>query len=140
MTGMFVGWFDDDPKKPAKVKLLKGLERYREKFGESASLVLVNAKDACTVQDVEVRVVEYVRPNNFWVGRREHMTVGATVQIASTDPENHREPLALLAPIHSTASTPGTASQRLTAARGSGWTRRRAGRRWRGLGSGLGAG
>lgn len=68
---MFLGWFDDTPKKATQDKLAEALERYGEKFGDQPNLVLVNAKDAIEYPGLEVRTVEYVRPNHFWIGKRE---------------------------------------------------------------------
>jgi hypothetical protein len=66
---MFLGWFDDTPKKSISQKLAEAVERYEEKFGETPSLCLVNANNATTYDGLEVRVADYVRPNHFWVGR-----------------------------------------------------------------------
>ncbi|HKP52176.1 MAG TPA: hypothetical protein VJ183_05945 [Chloroflexia bacterium] len=66
---MFLGWFDDTPKKSVSQKLAEAIERYEEKFGVSPSLCLVNANNVTTYDGLEVRVADYVRPNHFWVGR-----------------------------------------------------------------------
>lgn len=117
MTGMFQGWFDDDPKTPASEKVVGGLERYRVKFGTPADLVLVNTKDACSVRDVEVRAVEYVRPNNFWVGRREALPPMPTE--APQPPQEPPTPLALLALIQHDFDT---YDRRIAADGTEGWT------------------
>jgi hypothetical protein len=70
---MFLGWFDDTPKKSAAAKIEEAVERYTGKFGESPNICLVNAADAATLNGIDVRVVEYVRPNHFWVGRDESL-------------------------------------------------------------------
>lgn len=75
---MFLGWFDDTPKKSAADKLEEAVERYRGRFGESPDLCLINEKDATTRDGIEVRVVEYVRPNHFWVGKAEALPPSAT--------------------------------------------------------------
>ncbi|HEY0071861.1 MAG TPA: hypothetical protein VGE04_18020 [Chloroflexia bacterium] len=74
---MFLGWFDDTPKKSAAEKLDEAVERYLAKFGEKPDLCLVNQKDATTHAGMEVKVVEYVRPNHFWVGKASALTTGA---------------------------------------------------------------
>ncbi|HET6312887.1 MAG TPA: hypothetical protein VFH60_03550 [Chloroflexia bacterium] len=83
---MFLGWFDDTPKKAAAEKLEEAVERYVAKFGEAPDLCLVNQKDATTHAGVEVKVVEYVRPNHFWVGKASALPggtgVGSIVQAA----------------------------------------------------------
>ncbi len=76
---MFLGWFDDTPKKSSSAKLEEALARYLAKFGEQADLCLVSAEDApCPgAEGVEVHAVGYVRPNHFWVGKAESLPVGA---------------------------------------------------------------
>ena len=68
---MFLGWFDDTPKKSVAEKIREAVERYIAKFGEAPNVCLVNAGDAIAYDGVEVRTVEYVRPNHFWVGKVE---------------------------------------------------------------------
>ncbi len=66
---MFLGWFDDTPKKSVMQKLTEAVERYEEKFGEAPNLCLVNANNITEYSGLEMRVADYVRPNHFWVGR-----------------------------------------------------------------------
>jgi hypothetical protein len=66
---MFLGWFDDTPKKSVAQKLAEAVERYVDKFGEAPNLCLVNSANLTTYDGLEVRVADYVRPNHFWVGR-----------------------------------------------------------------------
>jgi len=66
---MFLGWFDDTPKKSVAQKLAEAIERYEAKFGESPNLCLLNATNEVKYDGLEVRVTDYVRPNHFWVGR-----------------------------------------------------------------------
>ncbi len=68
---MFLGWFDDDRKKTAKTKIEEAIERYVAKFGENPNLCLLNQADMTNYDGLEVKVVSYVRPNHFWVGRAE---------------------------------------------------------------------
>ncbi len=79
---MFLGWFDDTRGKPVGDKLQEAVERYQQKFGELPDLCLVNARDAVGYPGVEVRVVEYVRPNHFWVGKASALPggIGSLVQ------------------------------------------------------------
>jgi hypothetical protein len=74
---MFLGWFDDTRKKDPKEKIEEAAERYAAKFGEAANLCLLNAADATTMDGFEIKVVDYVRPNHFWVGRAEGASTGA---------------------------------------------------------------
>ena len=66
---MFLGWFDDTPKKSVQAKLEEAVERYVAKFGEAPDICLVSAADATQYPGLDVRVADYVRPNHFWVGR-----------------------------------------------------------------------
>ncbi|MFL5735626.1 MAG: hypothetical protein ACJ78Q_20915 [Chloroflexia bacterium] len=68
---MFLGWFDDTPKKSVVEKIKEAVERYMVKFGEAPNVCLVSPGEVVTVDGVEVKAVEYVRPNHFWVGRVE---------------------------------------------------------------------
>jgi hypothetical protein len=68
---MFLGWFDDTPKKSVAEKIQEAVERYVSKFDETPNVCLVNAGDLITYEGLEVKAVEYVRPNHFWVGRVE---------------------------------------------------------------------
>ena len=77
---MFLGWFDDTPKKSVQTKIEEAVERYIAKFGEDPNVCLVNSADAATVKNLEIRPVAYVRPNHFWVGRDEALL--ATAQAA----------------------------------------------------------
>jgi hypothetical protein len=74
---MFLGWFDDTPKKSTADKLAEAIERYEAKFGEAPDLCLVNERDVVVRDGLEVRAVEYVRPNHFWVGRSEALPAQA---------------------------------------------------------------
>ncbi len=77
---MFLGWFDDTPKKSVSDKIEEAVERYLDKFGETPNICLVNAVNVTAFKDLEVRAVEYVRPNHFWVGKDE--TVALSPQAA----------------------------------------------------------
>jgi hypothetical protein len=68
---MFLGWFDDDRKKTPKSKIEEAIERYVAKFGDNPTLCLLNQADLTAYDGLEVKVVSYVRPNHFWVGRAD---------------------------------------------------------------------
>jgi len=70
---MFLGWFDDTRKKVPHEKIEEAVERYIAKFGTHPNLCLLNAADATKFDGMEVKVVDYVRPNHFWVGRADGM-------------------------------------------------------------------
>lgn len=74
---MFLGWFDDTPKKSVSDKIEEAVERYAAKFGEAPNICLVNASNVTAFKDLKVRAVEYVRPNHFWVGKEETVSTGA---------------------------------------------------------------
>lgn len=67
---MFLGWFDDSPKKSAAAKIEEAIAAYVERFKVRPTLVLVNEADrAVEVKGVTVRIPGYIRVNNFWLGR-----------------------------------------------------------------------
>ena len=68
---MYLGWFDDDRKKTPKIKIEEAVERYVAKFGDKPTLCLLNQADLTSYDGLEVKVVSYVRPNHFWVGRAD---------------------------------------------------------------------
>lgn len=65
---MYLGWFDDTPKKPAQAKIAEACAAYLARFGVRPNVVLVNAADLVAVEGVTVRAVGYIRVNNFWIG------------------------------------------------------------------------
>ncbi len=65
---MFLLWYDDTKKKPVEAKILEGIERYIERFGETPNLCLINPSQAVQAQGIIVRPTTYVRPNNYWIG------------------------------------------------------------------------
>jgi hypothetical protein len=65
---MYLGWFDDNGKKPAEEKVREAMAAYVERFRTAPNIVLVNAADAVEITGVRVRVEGYIRRNNFWVG------------------------------------------------------------------------
>jgi hypothetical protein len=68
---VFLGWQDTTPRKAPDLKIAEGAARYAEKFGLPATLCLLNQADATTIEGLEVRVVGYVQPNSFWIGRSD---------------------------------------------------------------------
>lgn len=66
---MFLGWFDDNPKKAADVKIGEAINAYVERFKVAPNIVLVNEADRPIASlNVTVRVESYIRRNNFWIG------------------------------------------------------------------------
>jgi hypothetical protein len=66
---MYLGWFDDNPKKAATDKAWEAIAAYREKFGSAPTVILVNEADkGIEIGGIVVRSEGYIRRNNFWVG------------------------------------------------------------------------
>jgi hypothetical protein len=69
---MYMGWYDDTPKKPTDRKVDEALAAYAARFGRTAGVVLVNAADLCQRADVLVVTGESqavpVQRNTFLVG------------------------------------------------------------------------
>ena len=68
---MFLLWYDDTKKKPAEEKILEGVRRYIERFGETPNVCLVHPSEAVSAQGLMIRPTAYVRPNNYWIGVEE---------------------------------------------------------------------
>ena len=65
---MFLIWYDDTKKKPTEAKIVEGVQRYLERFGEAPNVCLVNPSQAVSAAGLEVRPTPYVRANNYWLG------------------------------------------------------------------------
>ncbi|MBA2518684.1 MAG: hypothetical protein H0V24_03380 [Chloroflexia bacterium] len=79
---MFLGWYDPDRKKPARQKVLEGIERYVEKFGAEPELVLTSELDAAELLSpakktqlpapaLPVRTVAYIPRWTFYIGSED---------------------------------------------------------------------
>lgn len=68
---MYLGWFDDNPKKPATTKIAEACAAYLDRFKTRPNVVLVNPADLVDVVGVAVRAVGYIRVDNFWIGRED---------------------------------------------------------------------
>lgn len=87
---MFLGWFDDDRKKPVVQKIQEGIERYVAKWEKAPLLVLLNQKDADKLAtqptpmiSLDLRVVSTVAPNNFLIGEEDTQEVQYELRGAS---------------------------------------------------------
>lgn len=70
---LYLGWFDDNPKKTVTVKIEEAIGAYVDRFRARPAEVLVNVGDLgelAQVDGVPVRSEGYIRRNNFWVGER----------------------------------------------------------------------
>ena len=74
---MYLGWFDDDRKKTAHTKIEEAFERYVSKFGGAPTYCLCNVADAVEYEGLEVKGVQHVRPNHFWIGADEAKELAA---------------------------------------------------------------
>jgi hypothetical protein len=67
---LFLGWFDDSPKKLAVLKIEEAIAAYVERFKVRPTLVLVNEADrAVEVKGVTVRAEGRIGRNTFQIGR-----------------------------------------------------------------------
>lgn len=65
---MYLGWHDSNKKKPTQQKVAEATERYEEKTGRRATLVLMNPKDVVEIAGLTVRTADYVATNTFLIG------------------------------------------------------------------------
>ena len=65
---MFLLWYDDTKKKATEEKILEGVQRYKERFGENPNVCLVNPSQAVNAQGLIIRPTAHVRPNYYWIG------------------------------------------------------------------------
>ena len=66
---MYLGWFDDNPKKSVTDKAKEAIAAYHDRFGYSPTVILVNEADQhIELGGIVIRVEGYIRRNNFWVG------------------------------------------------------------------------
>lgn len=65
-------WLDTDSKRSLEEKVQRAVEYYREKYGRSPDLCLVNtgafAEEEIKVGAVKVQRTRRVLPHHFWVG------------------------------------------------------------------------
>lgn len=68
---MFLIWYDNDRKRALPDKVRAAAERYRERFGDAPTLVLLNPADAADRDELAgltVRTTVLVSPNHLYVG------------------------------------------------------------------------
>ncbi len=71
---MFLIWFDNDRKRPLKMKVQAAAERYQERFGSAPELVLLNPAQAGVeeaIAGIPVRTTPLVSPDHFYVGAED---------------------------------------------------------------------
>ena len=72
---MYLGWFDDNPKKAPALKIEEAIHAYVDRFKTRPNVVLVNEADRAEIKGVLVRSEGYIRRNNFWVGWEDAIQV-----------------------------------------------------------------
>jgi hypothetical protein len=65
---MYLGWYDDTPKKASSLKITEAIEAYVKRFRLRPNVVIVNEVDKIDLDGVQVRSESYMVRNNFWVG------------------------------------------------------------------------
>ena len=71
---MYLGWYDPEKKKPARLKLEEAIERYVEKFGLPPVTCLTNDAEAAELAadpkapDLPTRGVAFIPRHTFYVG------------------------------------------------------------------------
>lgn len=75
---MFLGWYDPDKKKPARLKLVDARNRYVEKFGSEPEACLTSHPDAdelnedsLTAQTMIVKGIHYIPRYTYYVGQED---------------------------------------------------------------------
>lgn len=68
---MYLGWYDDNAKKPVAQKIAEAAQAYVARFGAPPTVVLCNERDVADVVGMTVRAETYIRINNFWLGMIE---------------------------------------------------------------------
>ena len=64
-------WLDDDKRVPLDDKIRRAADYYKEKYGRSPNLCMVNSAmldDERNVGKIRVLPMRNVLPNHFWVG------------------------------------------------------------------------
>ena len=72
---MYFVWYDDNPKKTISAKIDDAVLRYKQKYGKSPKICMLNEKTesadyaaVSTSTKLEVLPTKYVRQNYFWIG------------------------------------------------------------------------
>ena len=83
-TGML--WFDNDPKKSLNLKIQQAVDYYRNKYGCSPNLCLVNPgnlvksnqpSETSSLGSVMIRPFRSVLPGHLWIGMEDKNTAVA---------------------------------------------------------------
>lgn len=83
-TGMM--WFDNDPKTSLDVKIQKAADYYRQKYGRTPDICLVNPgmldntkpeANSRQTGKITIRPLRSVLPGHLWIGINEKLPTGA---------------------------------------------------------------
>lgn len=87
---MYLGWYDPDRKKHARLKLAAAIERYEEKFGRTPSCCLTSPQDAADLAEtsrkfpgeppLQVVARPYIARWTFYIGEELDTAVDAIAQ------------------------------------------------------------
>jgi len=66
---IYLGWFDDNAKKPVPTRIAEAVERYIQRFGQQPNVVLVSDREGVEIAGLKVRPTHHIRPNNYQIGR-----------------------------------------------------------------------
>jgi hypothetical protein len=64
----YLGWFDDNPKRPAAQRIADACAAYARRCGQRATVVLVNEADKNAPATVPLRAVAWVRKDHYFAG------------------------------------------------------------------------
>lgn len=70
MTKLYLGWYEDNPKKGVVTRIEEAIRAYRKKFEIDPTVVLVSKDEEvpAAVDGCPTRVENFIRRNNYWVG------------------------------------------------------------------------
>lgn len=113
---MYLAWFDADRKKPVAAKIAEAHERYVAKFGRQPLVCLINPEDAIADAPVELRPLQSIGRNCFWIGADDDADEEVSAAVAA--PAAERQPTrrtrkratATIAPAPATETTAPTAA------------------------------
>lgn len=91
---MYLAWFDADRKKPVATKIAEAHQRYVAKFGRQPLVCLVNPQDASAEAAVELRPLNSIGRNCFWIGTDDDQEreEAAQAEAAATNAKQPRRP------------------------------------------------
>jgi hypothetical protein len=65
-------WYDDDRQRTLEEKVRRAADYYRQKYGQSPNLCLINPQSANggaqAVNSIELKTAPNILPHHFWIG------------------------------------------------------------------------